>query len=151
MPLTADIQRAIERDYLPSDDDFMLWLLACAASCLEESDDVEVSIRLVSIAEMTELNTLYCQKPKPTNVLSFPTDFPEELNIPLLGDIVICAEVVEQEAIEQEKLLAAHWAHMTIHGMLHLLGYDHINDSDANEMETLETNILLELNYPAPY
>jgi probable rRNA maturation factor len=86
-----------------------------------------------------------------TNVLSFPLEFPEETGIPYIGDIVICPVVVVQEAAEQGKPLLAHYAHLTVHGTLHLLGYDHENDDDALEMETLETQILATLGYPDPY
>lgn len=148
MTLTVDIQHAQSANvYTPTDEQINLWV----AACINDDKDTEVSLRIVDNAEMIELNTQYRQNNKTTNVLSFPADFPEELNIPLLGDIVICATVVTDEAIEQGKSLDAHWAHMVIHGMLHLMGYDHIDDSEATEMETLETTILLALNYPAPY
>jgi probable rRNA maturation factor len=146
--LTIDIQRANSGDcYTPGDDLFQQWISAC----ITDDQETEVSIRIVDDEEMIELNNTYRQKNKTTNVLSFPADFPEELQIPLLGDIVICARVVAEEAREQEKSLEAHWAHMTIHGMLHLLGYDHIDDDEAAEMEALETKLLLALHYPSPY
>ena len=78
-------------------------------------------------------------------------DLPEELDVPLLGDIVICAPVVEEEALQQDKSPEAHWAHMTVHGTLHLLGYDHVEEDDATAMEALETAILAQLNYGDPY
>ncbi len=84
-------------------------------------------------------------------MLSFPADIPEEVGVPLLGDLVVCAPVVEREAQEQGKTLAAHWAHMLVHGSLHLLGFDHIDDTEADEMEALETAIITGLGYPAPY
>jgi probable rRNA maturation factor len=83
--------------------------------------------------------------------LSFPADIPEEVGIPLLGDLVICAPVVEREAQEQQKTVDAHWAHMLVHGSLHLLGYDHIEDDEAELMEALETNIITGLGFSAPY
>lgn len=148
MALTVDIQRALEQGiYTPADDLIENWV----AACLPEGDEAEVSIRIVENDEMTELNRQYRGQDKTTNVLSFPADLPEELNLPLLGDIVICAGVVAREAEEQGKSAEAHWAHMVIHGVLHLLGYDHIEDAEAEEMETLETSILLGLHYPAPY
>lgn len=113
--------------------------------------DAELSIRLVDEAEITDLNKTYRGKDKATNVLSFPTDLPEFVELPLLGDIVICPQIVEREALEQGKSSEAHWAHMVVHGTLHLLGYDHIEDSEAEQMESLETEILLALGYPAPY
>lgn len=148
MAITIDIQRAHTGSYAPADEQIIQWIKACLVN---NDDEIEVSIRTVDNNEMIELNTHYRQKPTTTNVLSFPADFPEELKIPLLGDIVICAEVVANEATAQDKNLDAHWAHMIIHGMLHLLGYDHIEETDALEMETLETRIMLALHYPPPY
>jgi len=145
--LTLDIQRAAGSEHFtPSDEQLTQWV----TRCLNE-DEFELCIRIVDNDEMIELNSQYRQQHKTTNVLSFPTDFPEELNIPLLGDIVICAEVVNQEAQEQGKTAEAHWAHITLHGTLHLLGYDHIDENDAIEMETLETSLMQALHYPAPY
>ncbi|OAI49105.1 rRNA maturation RNase YbeY [Gammaproteobacteria bacterium SCGC AG-212-F23] len=106
----------------------------------------ELTIRIVDIKEITELNTTYRKKNKPTNVLSFPFDVP-----PLLGDIVICSEIVNQEAKAAHKEPAAHWAHMVIHGVLHLLGYDHENDIDAEKMEAEEVAILKTLGFKNPY
>src|SRR5690606_24067449 len=94
---------------------------------------------------------IYRHQDKPTNVLSFPADIPAELNLPLLGDLVICAPVVEREAMEQRKTLEAHWAHMVVHGTLHLVGYDHITEPEAEEMESLETKILTGMGFPPPY
>jgi probable rRNA maturation factor len=112
---------------------------------------VEVSVRLVDRAEMTKLNESFRGKKGTTNVLSFPANLPQELGIALLGDIVICAPVVRAEAAQQGKSSSAHWAHMTVHGTLHLMGYDHANEEDARIMEALETDILSELNYTCPY
>ena len=98
-----------------------------------------------------ELNLTYRGKDKPTNVLSFPFEAPPGIEMPLLGDLIICRQVVEQEASEQGKPLEAHWAHMVVHGSLHLLGYDHIEDDEAEEMEGLETEIMLALGYEDPY
>ena len=111
----------------------------------------EISIRLVDREESQALNRDYRQKDKPTNVLSFPADLPEIVDLPLLGDLIICASVVEQEAKEQDKASTAHWAHMVIHGTLHLLGYDHIDNHEAEAMEALETDILATLGIACPY
>ena len=100
---------------------------------------------------MTELNSQYRHKAYPTNVLSFPFDMPDIEETPFLGDIVICASVVNEEAIEQNKLPEAHWAHMVVHGTLHLLGYDHETEADANIMEPEETHILHRLGFANPY
>lgn len=115
----------------------------------------ELTIRVVSSEESRALNLDYRGKDKPTNVLSFPFEMPAgvpaELLPPVVGDIAICAEIVAREAAEQEKAPEAHWAHMVIHGVLHLLGHDHIEPADAVRMEQLETDILAGLGYPAPY
>ena len=124
----------------------------CAQALRQRSADSELTIRLVDEAEGRELNNTWRHKDYATNVLSFPADVPEGLlDIPLLGDLVICVPVVEREAAEQGKSLEAHWAHLVIHGCLHLLGYDHIDDAEAEEMESLEQNLLAELGHPDPY
>jgi len=123
-----------------------------AESALQKvAEDCELSIRLVDEIESADLNATYRGKTGPTNVLSFPFDSGIELTPVLLGDLVICVPVVEREADEQTKLREHHWAHMVIHGCLHLLGYDHINDADAVEMETLEGEILASLAINNPY
>ena len=114
-------------------------------------DDLELSVRVVDEEESADLNQRYRHKQGATNVLSFPADLPDSLQLPLLGDLVICAQIVEREARQQDKSLDAHWAHMLIHGSLHLMGYDHIDDRDAEEMELLETKIITSLNFPPPY
>lgn len=149
MSLTVDIQCA-SAEPVPSEDDLRRWIAAALASQTTR-DDTEISVRLVDIPEMAGLNQAYRGKPGPTNVLSFPADLPAELELPLLGDIVICAPVVREEAQSQHKALAAHWAHMAVHGTLHLLGYDHIEESEALAMEALESAILAKLSYPCPY
>ncbi|MEW6691512.1 MAG: rRNA maturation RNase YbeY [Pseudomonadota bacterium] len=110
-----------------------------------------LTLRLTDAAEMASLNQQYRGKAYATNVLSFPLEFPLESGIPYIGDIVICPEVVAREAAEQGKPLEAHYAHLTVHGVLHLLGYDHETEEEAVEMETLETHILARLGYPDPY
>lgn len=143
-----DLQIATTDDNIPAESSFTQWV---AAVLPLEKQDIELTIRIVSLAESEALNTQYRHQSKPTNVLSFPSDLPAEIDIPLLGDLVICAAIVEAEATAQNKALEAHWAHMVIHGILHLLGYDHENDRDAEEMESLETGVLTALGYPAPY
>jgi len=120
---------------------------------------MSLAINVVDESASQVLNRDFRQKDKPTNVLSFPMDMPDlPMDIPemidemnILGDLAICADIVAREAKEQKKALNAHWAHMVIHGVLHLQGYDHINDRDAEEMETLEREILSKLGYPDPY
>lgn len=149
MKLHVDIQTA-SSEPVPAEDDLRSWIAAALAGRTTQ-EQVEVSVRLVDADEMATLNETYRGKQGPTNVLSFPADLPAELAIPLLGDIVICAPVVRAEAAQQGKSARAHWAHMTIHGSLHLLGYDHIQEEDAAIMEALESAILNELNFTCPY
>lgn len=149
MSLHVDIQSA-SAEPVPDEDDIRSWITA-ALRDHRQQQETEISVRLVDLAEMTRLNETYRGKAGPTNVLSFPADLPAELQLPLLGDIVICAPVVRREALQQNKSLSAHWAHMAIHGTLHLLGYDHIDDNEAATMEALESTVLQKLNYPCPY
>jgi probable rRNA maturation factor len=147
--LFVDIQNASGAP-VPTEEDIRHWIGAALAGHTTR-EQVEITVRLVDDAEMTQLNATYRSKKGTTNVLSFPADLPPELDLPLLGDIVICAPVVAAEAAQQGKSASAHWAHMTIHGTLHLLGYDHIEEDDANTMEALESAILGQLNYSCPY
>jgi probable rRNA maturation factor len=110
----------------------------------------EITLRIVEEAEMTDLNTRFRRKPYPTNVLSFPFGA-ESLDGPILGDVVVCAPVVAREAAEQGKALDAHWAHLVVHGILHLLGHDHEVEVSAAAMETRERAILAELGFGDPY
>lgn len=144
-----DLQLACDDNSgLPDAAHFQRWL---DAAILPLQSEAEVTIRLVDNAESQQLNLTYRGKDRPTNVLSFPFEAPAGIELPLLGDLVICRQVVEQEAQEQGKLPEAHWAHMVIHGSLHLLGYDHIITAEAEEMEHLETEIMLALGYEDPY
>ncbi|NDJ58464.1 rRNA maturation RNase YbeY [Enterobacteriaceae bacterium 4M9] len=144
-----DLQLACESETgLPNEALFQRWL---DAAVIPFQEDAEVTVRLVDEPESHELNLTYRGKDKSTNVLSFPFEAPPGIELPLLGDLVICRQVVEQEAQEQGKPLEAHWAHMVVHGSLHLLGYDHIEDDEAEEMEALETEIMLALGYADPY
>lgn len=111
----------------------------------------EVTIRIVSLKESQALNLQYRQKDKPTNVLSFESDLPDFIPSAFLGDLVICAELVKSEAEKQQKLSLNHWAHLCVHGTLHLLGYDHLSQSDAERMESIEVEILNKLSIDDPY
>lgn len=144
-----DIETNTSSQKLPPVAALERWISAALES--QKLEEAEVSLYIVDEAESQELNAQYRGKDKPTNVLSFPADIPEEVGIPLLGDLVVCAPVVEREAQEQGKTLEAHWAHMLVHGSLHLLGYDHIEDDEADVMEALETEIITGLGFPAPY
>ena len=145
----VDLQIATENiDGLPTEEQIVQW---ATAAVQPEGDEVEMTVRIVDEAEGHELNLTYRGKDRPTNVLSFPFECPDEVELPLLGDLVICRQVVEREAAEQEKPLMSHWAHMVVQGSLHLLGYDHIEDNEAEEMESLETQIMQGLGFDDPY
>ena len=147
--MIIDLQIACEQESgLPTAEQIEQW---ATAAVQPQSDEVEMTVRIVDEAESHELNLNYRGKDRPTNVLSFPFECPDEVELPLLGDLVICRQVVEREAKEQDKPLMAHWAHMVVHGSLHLLGYDHIEDDEAEEMESLETQIMAELGFADPY
>ena len=147
--LTIDIQR--ETSLQVPQNDIIERAARAALVAADVSRDCEVSLRIVESGEIQALNQQYRGKNSPTNVLSFPAEFPPELEIPLLGDIVICAAVVEAEAQEQGKPADAHWDHMVVHGVLHLLGFDHEVEQEALEMEALEVQILAQLGWPSPY
>ncbi|MEM8497317.1 MAG: rRNA maturation RNase YbeY [Pseudomonadota bacterium] len=155
--LAVQLDYSVNTTDTPSEALFQQWtntLNECVACC------GNICVRIVSSEEMSQLNAKFRDKQGLTNVLSFEAD---TRNIPpqvlleneelrdLLGDIAICADVVASESIAQNKLKEAHWAHLFVHGVLHLCGYDHIDDSDATVMENLETQILLAMGYAAPY
>ncbi len=121
-----------------------------SAAYLNESPAI-ASLLVTSSAEIQELNKQYRDKDKATNVLSFPMQSPEEIDMCLLGDIVLCAPVIKKEASQQSKTESSHWAHMVVHGMLHLQGYDHVENNEAEEMEQLEVGILKKLGFDNPY
>jgi probable rRNA maturation factor len=152
MAVIVDVQKAVQDEDLPSDEDIQGWIESVLIN--EENivaDQAELTVRIVDENEISELNQQYRQKKGSTNVLSFPVDEDLPLDIPLLGDLVICAAVVKREALEQNKSLTAHWAHMIVHGTLHLLGYDHIDDEQATRMEQKEITILHGLGFSNPY
>lgn len=147
--MIIDLQIACEQETgLPTAEQIEQW---ATATVQPQSDEVEMTVRIVDEAESHALNLNYRGKDRPTNVLSFPFECPDEVELPLLGDLVICRQVVEREAQEQDKPVMAHWAHMVVHGSLHLLGYDHIEDDEAEEMESLETQIMMGLGFADPY
>jgi len=149
MTYQIDIESNSQSQQIPALPELERWIGAALQS--QDFENAEVSVYIVDEDESQELNAQYRGKDYPTNVLSFPADIAEEVGVPLLGDLVVCAPVVEREAQEQGKTLQAHWAHMLIHGTLHLVGFDHIDDDEAETMETLETQIVTGLGYPAPY
>lgn len=132
---------------LPSNTQFIQWVQAA----LPDDKLYQLSIITVDEAEMTTYNKQYRNKTGSTNVLSFPAQIPETIQSPLLGDIIICPDVVTREAEQQHKQPIHHWAHLTIHGTLHLLGYDHQQPAEADAMETLEIKIMETLGFPNPY
>lgn len=148
MSVRIDVQVSGTRTGLPPVAKLRHWARSALAG---RRSTAEMSIRIVDAAESQALNRQFRAKDKPTNVLAFPAELPPELGLPLLGDVVICREVVADEAAAQGKAPEAHWAHMVIHGTLHLLGFDHQDPAQAAEMETLETELLAELGWPDPY
>ena len=146
--LNLEVQLASTASDIPDVESIRAWVLAVFS---HEGATGELVIRIVDADEIHALNRQYRGMDKPTNVLSFPFEAPPEVPVNLLGDLVICAPVVAREAREQGKGLGAHWAHMVVHGTLHLLGYDHENDVDAEMMETRERDILAQLGYANPY
>jgi probable rRNA maturation factor len=150
--IADDLSDAVEEP--PSSSLMQSW----AEAAWQGANEIEavLSLRIVSAEESQQLNSDFRGKNNPTNVLSFPmqieADF-EDVSMPelLLGDLAICAEVVASEAKQQKKTAAAHWAHMVVHGMLHLQGFDHIEDNEAEEMELLESKILQQLGFTDPY
>lgn len=148
MNLELEVQNAASVGALPSEADFRKWAQVALAGRREEA---ELTIRIVDLDESRELNHRYRGKDRPTNVLSFPFEPPPTVVTALLGDLVICAPVVAKEASEQGKTDADHWAHLVIHGVLHLLGFDHLEDAQAEEMEGLERETLARLGIADPY
>ena len=148
MTVEVDVQIASEDDDLPDPESLRAWAGAAVKS---QKENAELTIRIVDEDEGVGLNSRYRHKPGATNVLSFPFESPRGVSTSLLGDIVVCAPVIRREADEQSKSLDAHWAHMVVHGALHLLGYSHEHDSDAEEMEAMETRVLAELGFDNPY
>ncbi|MCW0465285.1 rRNA maturation RNase YbeY [Xanthomonas sacchari] len=150
--LDVGVSYALPRAGLPAATSFRKWVAAALKGRIREAD---LAIRLVDDREGRALNQHYRGKDYATNVLSFPAELPEGLpkgvKLPLLGDLVICAPVVAREAAEQDKPLNAHYAHLTVHGVLHLLGWDHEDDKEAEAMEQLEREILADLGVSDPY
>ncbi len=148
MSVELDLQRVSSQAGQPTDDELQHWAEAVLAG---RRGHAELTIRLVDEAESRELNRSYRGKDRPTNVLSFPFQAPPVVASDLLGDLVICVPVVLREAQSQSKAATAHWAHMVVHGVLHLLGYDHQVPAEAEAMERMEVDILSDLGFPDPY
>jgi probable rRNA maturation factor len=152
MPVDFEVQRISKSESIPDNEQFQRWATAVLAG---KGEDFSFGIRVVDEDEAQSFNREYRQKDYATNVLSFPAELPEGLPEDLrqaqLGDILICAPVVAREALEQNRSEADHWAHLLVHGLLHLLGYDHELTAEAEEMESLETKILAKLGIGDPY
>jgi probable rRNA maturation factor len=147
MTIELEVQRATAFEPVPDDCQFARW----AQAALGGDRTVELTLRIVGKAEGRRLNRRYRGKDAATNVLSFPADLPPEIELPLLGDIVLCAPLIAAEAAAQRKPADAHWAHLTIHGVLHLLGHDHQAAEQAEQMEALEIAVLESLGIANPY
>lgn len=146
--LELDVIVASDDPEVPAEAQLRAWAAAALAG---RRDEAELSIRVVDTVEGRALNREYRGRDYATNVLSFPAELPAGVDLPVLGDLAVCAPVVRREAEEQGKALQAHWAHMTVHGILHLLAYDHQEDDEAQRMEGLERSILAGLGYADPY
>ena len=146
--LDVSVEYAIPRAGVPAAVSFRKWVAAALKGRIREAD---LALRIVGTKEGRALNRHYRGRDYATNVLSFPAELPEGVRLPLLGDIVLCAPVVAREAKEQKKALADHWAHLTVHGTLHLLGWDHEDAREAECMEQLEREILAEMGIEDPY
>lgn len=149
LEIASDISSELHKQ-IPQDTEFECWAHECLRH-IAYSNPCEINIKVVSAEESQHLNQSYRGKNKPTNVLSFESDLPDFVPNDFLGDLAICAEVVINEAEIQQKSCLHHWAHLCVHGILHLVGYDHIEQEDAIEMESLEKQILAKLGIDDPY
>lgn len=151
MNVTVELQQAvISQEDIPSEETLAAW----AQKALEtggRTEDAELTVRLVEPQEIRNLNALYRHIDKPTNILSFPFECPEEVKLPLIGDLIVCMEVLRREAADQHKSVEEHFAHLIVHGTLHLIGYDHIEPQDAAVMEPLEIRAVEALGFDNPY
>ena len=146
--LDLTIQQASTHPQCPDEGSIRKWITLALA---QDPKSAEITVRIVDEEECAELNTQFRNRQGPTNVLAFPYDCTAQDGVDLYGDIVICAPVVARESKEQHKDLQSHWAHMVIHGTLHLMGYDHTEKKDAETMEALECSLMDNLGYNNPY
>ena len=155
MEIILDLQNAINSQQVPEKKSIENWISSTLTKIDKQFVQPEITIRIVSPEESQALNLQYREKNKPTNVLSFPFEAPEMIPVEeigeLLGDLVICESILLQEAKQQNKSLESHWAHMVVHGVLHLLGFDHVDNKDAEKMEALEVKVLSDLGFKDPY
>ncbi|MFK5985440.1 MAG: rRNA maturation RNase YbeY [Pseudomonadota bacterium] len=160
-PIYIDLDFQLAEDlaeniHCPSLSEMQSWIrLAMESDAQQENknlpESIELTIRIVAADEIRQLNKSYRHIDKATNILSFPAEVPEYIPINLLGDLIICHSIIEHEAIQQHKDLTAHWAHIIMHGVLHLLAYDHIKEGEAEIMEALEIKMMQELGFNNPY
>jgi len=149
MNADVDVQCNSEASGIPPEEVIRHWALSTLQDMSKSSNSL--TVRIVDETESAELNEIYRQKKGPTNVLSFPFENPPGVDAGILGDIIICAPVVNREANKLNKTPAAHWAHMVVHGILHLCGYDHIQDKEARQMEAKEVQAMGQLGFENPY
>ena len=145
--IELSVSDGVNEAILPAEEKFQHW----AQASYSGDKEVIASVQIVASDEMQRLNKEYRDRDKPTNVLSFPMELPDEVGINIMGDLALCDEVIESEAIQQGKTAVSHWAHMVVHGMLHLQGYDHIKDDEAVVMEAKEIEIMKSLGFENPY
>ncbi len=145
--IELDIQNASKDAAIPDAQLLQQWVVAA----LQGQSEAQLTVRIVDLDESAELNQRFRHKQGPTNVLSFAAELPPEIEVPYLGDLVICAPLVVSEAAEQGKQVLHHWAHLVIHGVLHLLGHDHQHEAEAQAMEQLEISLLNRLGIDNPY
>lgn len=150
MSYLIDIQHASLEPVPVSDETLQMWATKALST---HKDAGELTLRFVTPQDMQQLNKAYRKQDKETNVLAFPSSIPDDiaLDLPFLGDVIICPAVLKQESDTLNKSLKSHWAHIVVHGVLHILGYDHIEDDDARVMQPLETDILAQLGFEDPY
>lgn len=151
MKTDVELQVAVvNQEGIPDEETLAKW----AQKALEiggRTTDAELTVRVVEPDEIQHLNGIYRHMDKPTNILSFPFECPEEVELPLIGDLIVCLKVLQKEALEQHKSIEEHFAHLIVHGCLHLIGYDHIKDEDAAVMEPLEIKAVEALGFDNPY
>jgi probable rRNA maturation factor len=146
-----EVQTVVDDPNVPTERELVHWAESACREAPGVTGSAELTVRVVGAQESRELNFKFRNVDRATNVLAFPFEDPPGIETDILGDVVICAPVVAQEAADQHKPLHAHWAHMVVHGVLHLLGYEHENEGDAEAMESLEDDILHTLGFPGPY
>lgn len=152
MSTTILLQNICEAKEIPSPEQFQTWVHQTLLATTHQSNSKKtLTIRIIDKQESATLNETYRHKKGPTNVLSFPDDPIPAFTSDSLGDLAICAPLMAEEAAEQHISLESHWAHLIIHGTLHLMGYAHMTAAEANTMESIETKIMEALGYPDPY